>query len=100
MIRNFGVEKYEKVIKPLFPERKKRKARVGKGCMLKNATRPQMAYKSVNKAGKINYTYWDDPNELVDRLRILVASKSVGHTGHENEMISIIEELREAKIIK
>lgn len=46
-----------------------------------------------------NYTYWDDPNELVNRLRLLISSKTAGHTGHENEIISIIEELREAKII-
>lgn len=67
------------------------------GCIMK---KPQTKYKSVIKGGDINYTYWDDPNELVDRLRILIASKSAGHTGHQNEMISIIEELREAKIIK
>lgn len=46
-----------------------------------------------------NYTYWDDPNELVNRLRLLISSKTAGHTGHENEIISIIEELREAKLI-
>lgn len=44
--------------------------------------------------------YWDDPNELVDRLRLLIASQSAGHTGHNNEIISIIEELREANIIE
>jgi len=47
----------------------------------------------------INYVYWDDPNKLVDRLKLLVASKQAGHTGHKNEIVSIIEELREAKII-
>lgn len=46
-----------------------------------------------------SYAYWDDPNELVNRLRLLISSKSAGHTGHENEIISIIEELREAKIV-
>lgn len=49
---------------------------------------------------KVNYIYWDDPNELVDRLRLLIASQAAGHTNHNNEIISIIEELREAKIIK
>ena len=48
---------------------------------------------------KINYIYWDDPNELVDRLRLLMASKTAGHSAHNNEIISIIEELREADII-
>lgn len=48
---------------------------------------------------KTNYLYWDDPNELVDRLRLLVASQAAGHTNHNNEIVSIIEELREANII-
>lgn len=48
----------------------------------------------------IDYIYYDDPNELVDRLKLLVASQLAGHTGHGNEIISIEEELREAKIIR
>lgn len=48
---------------------------------------------------KIDYVHWNDPNELVDRLRLLVASQQAGHTGHVNEINSIIEELKEAKII-
>lgn len=47
----------------------------------------------------IDYVHWDDPNELVERLRLLVASQTAGHTGHTNEIASIIEELRESKII-
>ena len=45
------------------------------------------------------YEHWDDPNELVDRLRLLVSSQMAGHTGHNNEILSIIEELKEANII-
>lgn len=52
-----------------------------------------------SKNQNVSYTYWNDPNELVDRLRLLVASKSAGHSGHVNEIMSIIEELREADII-
>lgn len=48
----------------------------------------------------IQYTYWDDPNELVDRLRFLIASESAGNNNHHNEINSIIEELREANIIE
>lgn len=46
------------------------------------------------------YEYWDDVNELVDRLRLLIASQAAGHTGHQNEIISIIEELKEANVIQ
>ena len=48
---------------------------------------------------KIDYVHWDDPNELVDRLRLLAASHQAGHNAHENEILSIIEELREAGLI-
>jgi hypothetical protein len=49
---------------------------------------------------EIDYRYWDDPNELCYRLRLLVASKEAGNTGHDSEIVSILEELKEAKIIK
>ncbi|CAG9137958.1 unnamed protein product [Plutella xylostella] len=44
--------------------------------------------------------YWDDPNELIERLQLLIASKDAGNTNHDNEILSIIEELKEAGIIK
>ncbi|XP_066581436.1 uncharacterized protein [Prorops nasuta] len=46
-----------------------------------------------------DYVYWDNPNELVDRLKLLIASKNAGHTNHDNEIISIIEEMREDGVI-
>ncbi|KYM96057.1 hypothetical protein ALC62_13290 [Cyphomyrmex costatus] len=48
---------------------------------------------------KIDYVHWDDPNELVDRFRLLEASRQAGHNAHDNEILSIIEELREAGLI-
>ena len=54
-----------------------------------------IARKNVNT----DYVYWDDPNELVDRLRLLLASQAPGNPSHNNDIISIIEELREAGII-
>lgn len=48
----------------------------------------------------IVYEYFDDPNELCERLRLLIASKSAGNTNHDQEVNSIIEELRELGIIK
>lgn len=54
-----------------------------------------MAYSNDKKS----YVYWDDVNELCSRLRLLVASQNAGHTGHQNEIISIVEELRESNVI-
>lgn len=48
---------------------------------------------------KVDYVHWDDPNELVDRLRLLLSSQSAGNTSHINEINSIVEELKEAHII-
>ena len=47
---------------------------------------------------KINYIHWDDPNEIVNCLRLLEASRQAGHNGHNNEIL-IIEELCEAGLI-
>lgn len=48
----------------------------------------------------IVYEYFDNPNELCDRLRLLVSSRSAGNTNHSQEINSIIEELRELELIK
>jgi len=48
---------------------------------------------------KIDYVHWDDPYELVDRLRLLDASRRAGHNAHDNEILSIIGELREVGLI-
>lgn len=107
--------KYKQIVSKLFPEKQRRinirkKLRFddddddddgmeGEGINWLPQEQQQQRYKTFNKSGTFNYIYWDDPNELVDRLRLLVASQAAGHTGHNNEIISIIEELREAKII-
>jgi hypothetical protein len=71
--------KYVGIIKPMFT-----KSTRGSGML----------------ANKPRYEYWDDPNELVDRLRLLLGSQSAGNNSHQNEILSIVEELREAKLIQ
>lgn len=56
--------------------------------------------KTFNKKRAVEYVYWDNINELVDRLRLLIASRDAGHSNHQNEIISIIEELKEANVIE
>lgn len=93
--------KYTNVIANLFPVRPIRAhSATNEKETSKRGGDLQLKYKIANKGGRVDYAYWDDPNELVDRLRVLTASKAAGHTGHDNEIISIIEELREAGIIK
>ena len=78
---NLG-QKYRNVIQKLFPPAKK-----GRGIMSLN-----------NKP--VEYIYYDDMNELVDRLEILVREQNAGHSGHNNEIQSILEELKEVGLIK
>jgi len=56
----------------------------------------------ILKDNAIDYVDWDDPNELMDRLPydgLLDASQRAGNNVHDNEMLSIIEELHEAGLI-
>ena len=73
--------KYMRFIKNIFPPKK------GAGLMSLN-----------NKP--IEYVYYDDLNELVDRLEILIREQNSGYTGHNNEIQSILEELQERRVIK
>ncbi|XP_073829702.1 uncharacterized protein [Musca autumnalis] len=74
-------QKYKRIIKKLMGD-----THSGKGLMTLSPSKP-------------NYIYWDDPNELVERLKLLMASQQAGNNNHTNEIVSIIEELREGNII-
>lgn len=93
-IKGTKSKKYKKIIKKLFkdetissPLKLNTKIQKGNGMMMEFSDE------------KANYKYWNDPNELVDRLRLLIASEGAGHNNHHNEINSIIEELKEANII-
>nr|XP_033339285.1 uncharacterized protein LOC117227604 [Megalopta genalis] len=58
--------KYKNIIGPMFSTLR------GKGIQI-----PTMMRVTNNL---IDYVHWDDPNELVDRLKLLMASKNTGHT--------------------
>lgn len=84
--------KYLNIIKPLFRHSKDYNSTEslvkGSGISLLKRVKPNT-----------DFVYWDDPNELVERLKLLIASRDAGNTGLDNEIISIIEELREADVI-
>lgn len=79
--------KYKHVIAPLFASQR------GSGISSRIPNKMRLS-----KSRK-DYVHWDDPNELIDRLRLLLSSEEAGHNGHNNEIISIVEELREAGLI-
>jgi len=78
--------KYKHVIAPLMSTEPKKKSGRGLPCTM------------ILNDNAIDYVHWDDPNELMDRLRLLEASHQASHNAHDNEMLSIIEELREASL--
>lgn len=75
--------KYQLIKKLLKPTPQ----RSGKGLLTVNSKR-------------VEFIPWKDPNTLVNRLRLLLASQMAGHTGHRNEIVSIIDALTSAKIIR
>lgn len=85
--------KYMNVIKPLFKFSRK----------IATSTESLSHGEGINLLKKVkkdsDFIYWDDPNELVERLKLLLASREAGNTGVDNEIIAIIEELSEAGII-
>ncbi len=93
-LKGNGGFKYTQLVKPLLgPESKIRSFSASSS--FKGSGFDKMLYSEK----PTEYVYWDDVNELVDRLRLLYASKQAGNTSHNNEILSIIEELREAKVI-
>lgn len=84
-------KKYDAYLSSMSPSNNLKKSkRSGKGL-------PKFMVARRNEL--VDYKYWDNPNELVERLKLLVAERSAGNNNHDNEIQSIIEELREAKII-
>jgi hypothetical protein len=83
-----SAEKSKASIKTKAPSSSPAKSKGGKGLRTLEVT---------NK--NIEYVPWNNPNKLVDRLRLLISSQLAGNTSHSNEINLIINELREAKII-
>ena len=91
-VREQNTLKYKNFISKLIKP-SKRSSTTGKGLTL------PPPFKIARRMTNFDYIYWDDPNELVERLKLLLAEKSAGNQNHINEIHSIIEELREANII-
>lgn len=78
--------KYLNVIRPVFAKEPQWQG---------GRLRPRRRF--VPLESKRTYIYWDNVNELVQRLNLLRASRDAGHTGLDREILSIEEELREAR---
>jgi hypothetical protein len=92
---NSGI-KYNKIIKPLTKDREKNTANSPNQNRGGNFS-PFPLMKYSNKPRE--YIYFNDVNEIIERLKLLIASTKAGNTNHMNEINSILEELKEDGII-
>lgn len=76
--RNTSV-KYKNVISRIFP--------------IENAS-PSGRGLKMKSTYETNVIYYNDINKLVDRMRLLYEAKNAGHTGLDNEIVALTEELR------
>lgn len=104
-----NTSKYQHIIKPFLTTLRFRTYsptnKAGKGLKMEALVKKNKYLKNLELKKVVNtspnYIYWNNVSELIQRLRKLIASKSAGNTSaeEENEIISIIEELREEKIV-
>lgn len=91
--RNKNLKKFKTFIGPnLSPNVSKKRKSIGGSGLLPT-------HKIARRNTAFDFIWWNDPNELVDRLRLLIAEQAAGNPSHINEIHSIIEELREAGYI-
>lgn len=93
--------KYNNIIRKLFPSSHHKSTT----SMLIGEPLTRKRFKTTEGMGLMrvtdntNYVYWNSGDELVERLKVLIASQQVGNSNHQNEVFSIIEELKESGII-
>lgn len=98
-IKNRRAAKKKKIPADILESRKRKKFQNNrKSVVLKYGQALEKGF--IPYTENIAYEYYDDPNELCERLQLLIASKGAGNTNHDQEINSIIEELRESNIIE
>lgn len=102
-VQGVNTPKYRNIIKPIMAD--PYTVALQSSYSSPKSSRPQqkqgegLRNKSVVENKPFQYVYYNDINELIDRLILLHASQSAGNNSHLNEITSIEEELREANII-
>ena len=74
---NYRGDKWENILSPIWREIKKREKYEGEGVVVIPS----------------------DPNALLERLDLLLASQEAGHTGVRNELVSICDELKRQGVL-
>lgn len=100
----WGISECRKIsVSPSYMEKRKRLLQIGRrnrNQIMKKKHGRSLETEFIPYNDNIVYEYYDNPNELCDRLRLLIASKHAENSNHAQEINSIIEELRENNIIE
>lgn len=97
-LKGSSMIKYANIIRPLFS--KSHKSSISSSASSSTTPRTGKGLYLTYNDKPVEYIFWDDINELVDRLKLLMASQNAGNTSHNNEIVAILNELKEAGAIK
>lgn len=106
-VRGSASSKYKDIVKPLVStsyEARRLKSSSnaspsGRNPSTRSHIKSGSALLEFNRKPK-QYVYYDDVNELIDRLVKLDASQEAGNTNNMNEIMNILEELVELDVIE
>lgn len=106
-VRGSTSSKYRHIVKPMLSvssevkkiKSSKTSSTSGRNPSTRSTTKSGSALLEYNSKPK-QYVYYDDVNELIERLAKLDASQEAGNTNNINEIMSILEELVELGVIR
>lgn len=90
-IKGTRAYKYQNIIKQLFKDKTSSTAT--------NISKNIYQGSGINTIQETNYVYWNDANELVDRLRILIELQVSGQNNNQKEITAIIKAMQKADLI-
>ena len=93
-------EKWTNLISPIWEEIKpKPEEKGGKGGKGKGGRKKRQEDPTPSTSGTGLTILPNDPNALIERFDLLLASQNAGHTGVRNELVSIFDELKRQGVI-
>ena len=94
---NFQGPKWKNIIKPIWEDIKPKPT--GKGGKGGKGRKKRQEDPTPSTSGTGLTILPNDPNALIERFDLLLASQNAGHTGVRNELVSIFDELKRQGVI-
>lgn len=106
-VKSSGGYKYKNIIRPILlhhgilKDKTTKEEKKGEGMYNINSKNSNLKEFKNKTKNNIEYKYWNDINELKDRLNLLIGESNAGNDDPliHNEILNIIEELREEGIV-